>query len=88
MEAPPIIHGIITANQISTVCEKRKPFQLRCEDEECVECDGLYMDLEFVWSLYIAPLLARTVIGQLPKKKARKFVETDMFGCISPNDID
>ena len=43
------------------------------------------MDLTYVWSLYLAPLLARKVLGLLPK---RTNADLTNFGNIRPCDID
>ena len=69
-------------------CPRKLPFQGRCLDMDCDECEGVYTDLTFVWSLYVAPLLARSLLRVLPLKSASRSVETTGFGNISPEDID
>jgi len=81
----PIIWGVIVDNHTSTGCIRRPKFQLRCDDLECVECAGVFLDLTYVWSVYVAPLLAKSVLGLLPKKNNNDLTN---FGNICPSDID
>ena len=46
------------------------------------------MDLQFLWSANVAPMLARAVIKILPIKTSAKNVETEAFGNICPTDVD
>ena len=88
IEPLPVIDGIIHDNEVSTGCVRRGPFQTRCEDAECVECDGVLMDLTFLWSLFVPPMLARALLRLLPLKTRSKEVEIDKYGNISPEDVD
>lgn len=88
IEPMPVIHSIILNNQTCSVCLRRKPFQLRCETENCWECRGQFLDLVAVWSLFVAPLLARVIIGLLPLRPERKHIQNAYFGNFNPDDID
>ena len=88
IEPLPVIDAIITTNHVSSGCVRRKPFQTRCDDPDCNECDGSIMDLTYLWSLFVAPMLARSLLKILPLKTESKSVETDKYGNISPDDVD
>ena len=88
VEPLPIIDGIILNNQVSTGCVRRKSFQTRCEDPDCIECDGKLMDLTYLWSMYVPPMLARSLMRILPIKTQYKNHETDKYGNISPECVD
>ena len=88
IEPMPIIHGIILANQPGSVCLRRGPFQIRCDEPTCWECRLQFLDLVHVWSVYVAPLLARHLISLLPLKKSRMHIVNIQFGNFSPDDID
>ena len=79
----PIIHGIILNNQACSVCPRRGPFQIRCDTENCWECRGQFIDLVAVWSMFVAPLLARVVIGLLPLRAERRHIQNAYFGNLS-----
>ena len=85
IEPLPIIHSILIDNHTSTSCRRRRKFQLRCEDRDCIECAGVFVDLTSIWSMYLPPILARVVLGLLPKKTNNDLTN---FGNISPGDID
>ena len=74
-------------HQVSSSCLRRGPFQVRCLDPDCVECEGIYLDLTFIWSLFVAPLLARSLLRVLPLKDGCT-AETHGYGNIGPKDID
>ena len=84
----PIIHGIVLSNQPGSVCPRRGPFQVRCDVPNCWECRLQFLDLVHVWSIYVAPLLARQLIGLLPLKKNRMHIVNIQYGNFSPDDID
>ena len=88
IEPMPIIHGILLTNQACSVCPRRGPFQVHCGVPNCWECRLQYMDLVNVWSLYVAPLLARQLIALLPLKRDRMHLQNTQFGNFSPDDID
>ena len=88
IEPLPIIEGIILDNQVATGCVRRRPFQTRCDDPGCLECDGAMTDLQFLWSLYVAPILARSLLRILPIKSQYRDIETDKHGNIRPDYID
>ena len=88
IEPLPILDAIIMDHQVSTACIRKLPFQLRCLDPDCDECVGITMDLQFLWSSNVAPMLARSVLKILPIKSSAKEVETAAFGNIRPTDID
>ena len=77
LEPLPILDGIIMDNQVSTACIRRGPFQARCADPDCVECDGLFVDLTYLWSTNVPPTLARAVLKILPLKSRAKKAETE-----------
>ena len=85
IEPMPVLHGFLISHHTSTGCLRRGKFQLRCSDPGCFECYGVFIDLSNVWSLYIAPVIARVIIGLLPKKVDKDHVN---FGNICPSDID
>ena len=88
IEPLPVLDAIIIGNQVSTGCVRRRPFQSRCLDLDCVECDGIFVDLTLLWSSNVAPILVRALLRILPLKKGSFKVETDGFGNIGPDDID
>ena len=88
IEPLPIIDGIIINHQVSTGCLRRRPFQTRCLDLDCIECDGVYFDLEYLWSMNVPPMLARALFKILPIKKEYQNIETEHFGNLSPNHVD
>ena len=85
MEEAPIIHCILIDHHTSTGCLRRRPFQVRCDDRGCIECLGVFLDLTYVWSIYYSPLLARSIIGLLPK---RTNADLTNHGNCTPSDID
>ena len=88
IEPLPIIDAVIIGHQVSTGCLRRLPFHNRCLDYDCVECDGIYLDLEHLWSINVAPTLARALLKILPIKKNFQYVETRGYGNISPEHVD
>ena len=88
IEPLPVIDGIITDQQVSTGCVRRLPFQTRCQDPDCIECDGSTMDLTYLWSLFVPPMLARALLKVLPLKTQYQKVESENYGNISPECID
>ena len=88
IEPLPVIDAIIIGHQVSTGCLRRLPFHTRCLDFDCFECDGIYLDLEHLWSINVAPTVARALLKILPIKKNCTFVETNGYGNISPDHVD
>ena len=83
-----VLHALLLANQVCSICPRRKFMQTRCDDPGCDECRGQYFDLTYCWSNNIPALIARLLIGQLPiKREHRRFLDAN-FGNIRPDMID
>ena len=88
IEPLPIIEGIILDNQVSTGCVRRGPFQTRCDDPDCIECDGALTELTYLWSIFVPPMLGRSLMRILPIKSQYKNDETNKHGNIGPEYVD
>ena len=75
-------------HQVVSNCARRPAFQFHCLDLDCIECDGAFVDLTYLWSLNVAPMLARALFKILPIKTIAQDRIRKNFGNISPDDID
>ena len=66
IEPLPVLDGIILDHQVVSNCQRRRPYEPRCRDLDCIECDGIFVDLTFLWSMNVAPMLARALFKILP----------------------
>ena len=88
IEPLPILDGIIIGHQVVSNCLRRPPFMPRCLDLDCIECDGTFIDLTYVWSMNVAPILARALFKILPIKTSSHDKVVKNFGNVSPDDVD
>ena len=88
IEPLPIIEGIILDNQVSTGCVRRGSFQTRCDDPDCIECGGTLTELTYLWSIFVPPMLGRSLMRILPIKSQYKNDETNKHGNIGPDYVD
>ena len=83
-----VIHALILANQMHSVCPRRDPFQVRCDNDLCDECYNNIMDLTFVWSTNVGAVLMKIILQLLPLKNDCRHRGHHSFGNIGPDDID
>ena len=88
IEPLPVLDGIIIGHQVVSNCQRRLPYHPRCLDLDCIECDGIFVDLTFLWSLNVAPMLARALFKILPIKTSSRDKILKKFGNITPDDVD
>ena len=75
-------------NQPASVCIRRRPFQVRCDFDDCDECEGIILDLTNLQSDSVPPMLAQQILDQLPKKEEFKSNSSTNYGHTTPEEID
>ena len=71
-----------------SVCPRRDPFQVRCDNPLCDECYNNVVTLAQVWSVNVSVILIRIILQLLPLQEDCQFRGHYSFGNIGPDDVD